>query len=84
MLAMVFCLVPCTVSAEGETHTVTFEITKLDGSLIDFSLAQYEVKNASGTKFYAEQDEYGWDLNYFLLPDGDYTYRVEYSKKEKA
>lgn len=84
MLAMVFCLVPCTVSAEGETHTVTFEITKLDGSLIDFSLAQYEVKNASGTKFYAEQDEYGWDLNYFLLPDGDYTYRVEYSQKEKA
>lgn len=84
MLAMVFCLVPCTVSAEGETHTVTFEITKLDGSLIDFSLAQYEVKNTSGTKFYAEQDEYGWDLNYFLLPDGDYTYRVEYSQKEKA
>lgn len=84
MLAMVFCLVPCTVSAEGETHTVTFEITKLDGSLIDFSLAQYEVKNTSGTKFYAEQNEYGWDLNYFLLPDGDYTYRVEYSKKEKA
>ncbi len=84
MLAMIFCLVPCTVSAEGETHTVTFEITKLDGSLIDFSLAQYEVRNTSGTKFYAEQDEYGWDLNYFLLPDGDYTYRVEYSQKEKA
>ena len=84
MLAMVFCLVPCTVSAEGETHTVTFEITKLDGSLIDFSLAQYEVKNAGGTKFYAEQDEYGRDLNYFLLPDGDYTYRVEYSQKERA
>ena len=84
MLAMIFCLVPCAVSAEGETHTVTFEITKLDGSLIDFSLAQYEVKNASGTKFYAEQDEYGWDLNYFYLPDGDYTYRVEYSRKERA
>ncbi len=84
ILSMMLCLVPFAVSAAAEKHTVTFAITKLDGKLIELSMASYEVKNAKGEKFTPETDKYGWELNYFLLPDGDYTYRIEYNQSERA
>lgn len=82
---MLLAVLPVSVLAEEpDLHKVTFVLTKTDGKTVDLSETSCSLTGADGAAYKPAEDLYGWEENYYLLPDGDYSYRFVYSQKEQG
>lgn len=82
---LLLALLPTAAFAEDASlHKITFVLTKTDGKTVDLSMASCSLTGADGKVYKPAEDEYGWEENFYLLPDGVYDYHFVYSQKEQG